>query len=246
MSIGAGSLALSRIQVLAKPGSLSLKEILKRLEEQAIQPIGIEDATEESMGWCHPHSGEPDFADARDWVTGEYLMFGLRHDQKKIPGTLYRLQLRQLLAEIERGGAGKGGRKGRGDDEKSEQSTRTMRDRAKERVKLELLKRTLPSIRLSEVVWQLESNEIWIASSSSSVFQAFDACFVKSFGLPYVMKNPGILGIDFASAFADVKSADRDIDKLTQAVPWGAFAESATEHAGVNGHADSAEEEAPF
>jgi DNA recombination-dependent growth factor C len=241
MSIGAGSLALSRIQVLAKPGSLSLKEILKRLEEQAIQPIGIEDATEESMGWCHPHSGEPDFADARDWVTGEYLMFGLRHDQKKIPGTLYRLQLRQLLAEIERGG-GKGGRKGRGDEEKSEQSARTMRDRAKERVKLELLKRTLPSIRLSEVVWQLESNEIWIASSSSSVFQAFDACFVKSFGLPYVMKNPGILGIDFAAAFADVKSADRDIHRLTQAVPWGAFAESATEQA----EAGSAEDEAPF
>lgn len=242
MSIGAGSLALSRIQVLAKPGSLSLKEILKRLEEQAIHPIGIEDATEESMGWCHPHSGEPDFADARDWVTGEYLMFGLRHDQKKIPGTLYRLQLRQLLAEIERGGS----RKGRGGEDKAEQSTRALRDRAKERVKLELLKRTLPSIRLSEVVWQLESNEIWIASSSSSVFNAFDACFVKSFGLPYVMKNPGILGIDFAAAFADVKSADRDIERLTQAVPWGAFAEAASGQMGAADAAAAVEDEAPF
>jgi hypothetical protein len=226
MSIGAGSLALSRLQVLAVPGQWKPRDIVARLREHAIVPIGVDDATEESMGWCHPHTGEPDFEDAADWLVGDSLIFGLRMDSKKVPGTLYRLQLRQLMGALQetRGDRGtKSDQDGGGSLRDRRDSSRRLRERAKERVKLELLKRTLPNIRLTEVVWQLQTNEIWLISASPAVFQAFDACFVRTFALPYAFRTPGTYGLDFDRILHGLPGADDDIERLVQAVPWGAF-----------------------
>jgi hypothetical protein len=205
---------------------MDFKDILSRLRDQAISPIAIDDTTEESMGWCHPHTGEPDFSDSSDWLVGDSLIFGLRIDTKKVPGTLYRLQLRQLLGEMERvrGERGKtASRSADKDTAKGEGASRRLREQAKERVKLELLKRTLPSIRLTEAVWQLKTNEIWLTSASSAVFQAFDSCFVKTFGLPYIFRTPGTTSIDFESLLRGDPESAADIESLLQAVPWGSF-----------------------
>jgi hypothetical protein len=225
MSIGAGSLTLSRIQVLSEPGSLNQRDVIARLQEHAIQPIAVDETTEESIGWCHPHTGEPNFEDASEWFVGDCLIVGLRMDTKKVPGTLYRLQLRQLLTALEQNPSSGSSRASKKDPDgqSSATSSRRLRERAKERVKNELLKRTLPNIRLTEVVWQMRTNEIWLTSASSAVFRAFDECFVKSFGLPYVHRTAGTFALDFEALLRGAAGAEGDVEKLIQAVPWGTF-----------------------
>lgn len=220
MSIGAGSFTLTRFQVLEKPGSRDIRSVLEVLKENRIAPIAMDEVRESSMGWCHPHTGEPDFQDALDWAHGEALVFGLRVDSKKVPGTLYRLQVRHLLDEID---AQHKGRTERGDYDATGGSRR-LKELARERVKMELLKRTLPSIKLVEILWNLQTNELWITSASQSVLDAFDECFVQSFQLPYVRLSPGVAGLDFSRLLAGTgveKPEEQRLDALTQAVPWG-------------------------
>lgn len=226
MSIGAGSFTLTRFQVLEKPGSLDLRSVIAALKEHRIAPIAMDEVRESSMGWCHPHTGEPDFQDALDWAHGDALVFGLRVDSKKVPGTLYRLQVRHLLEEIE---SQHKGRTERGDHDTTGGSRR-LKELARERVKMELLKRTLPSIKLAEILWNLQTNELWITSASQSVLDAFDECFALSFQLPYVRLSPGLAGLDFSRLLAGSgaeKSEEQRIDALTQAVPWGGLVDTA-------------------
>ena len=224
MSIGAGSLSLSRVQVLVRAGELSHKAIIAKLKDHAIAPIAVDDMTEESMGWCHPFTGEPHFDDASDWLVGDCLIFGLRCDTKKVPGTLYRLQLRQLMTALDQDrDRGRLGSSSGPDSSGKGSSSRRLRERAKERVKQELLKRTLPSIRLTEVVWNLSTHEVWLTGASSAVYQAFDACFVRTFGLPYVFRTPGTWAIDFGALLDGLAGSERTLESLIQAVPWGAF-----------------------
>jgi hypothetical protein len=226
MSIGAGSFTLTRFQVLEKPGSRDIKSVIQVLKDNRIVPIGMDEVRETSMGWCHPHTGEPDFQDALDWAYGEALVFGLRVDEKRVPGTLYRLQVRHLLEEIDQQ------HKGKTDpgEQAASGGSRRLKELARERVKMELLKRTLPSIKLVEIVWNLQNNELWVTSTSQSVLDAFDECFVHAFQLPYVRMSPGVAGLDFARLLSGTgvgHSEELRIDALTQAVPWGGMAESA-------------------
>lgn len=223
MSIGAGSFTLTRLQVLEKPGRLQHRDVIDALRRNAISPIGIDEVREHSMGWCHPHTGEPDFSDAMDWFSGDSFLFGLRMDSKKVPGTLYKLQLRSLLEEMDVGRpAGSGDR-----DEGVATKNRKLRELAKERVKQELLKRTLPSIKLVEIVWNLQNGEIWLSSSSQSVFDAFDECFTSSFSLPYVFQTPGTSGLEYSALIQGASDEDLLVEGLTQAIPWGSLATEA-------------------
>ena len=229
MSIGAGTFTLTRLQVLAKPNDLDIGQLLQGLRSEAIVPIEMDDCVEERVGWCHPYSGEPDFSDAQDWLHGEHLVFGLRIDQKKVPGTLFKLQLRSLLEEMARSHAraSKAAPESRSSDQPfSGEQGRKLKDLARDRVKTELLKRTLPSIRLVETVWNLQTTEIWITSSSQGVFDAFDVLFQKSFSLPYVFKTCGTLGVDFDLFVHGIKDESDTLERLTQCVPWGALGQN--------------------
>ncbi len=225
MSIGSGSFPLARLQLLKEQKDLQFSSVIAKLQEHRIAPIGLDDVTESAFGWCHPHTGEPDFSDARDWLQGDRLLFGLRMDAKKVPAALLRLQVQSLLEEMQQQEKKKTGKKSAAAERP--ESSRRLKDLAKERVKNELLRRTLPVIRWVEVVWNLKTGEIWLASSSSAVFETFDQCFGETFTLPYVFKTPGTLGLDFAGLVGQKPSSQKPalarLDALTQVVPWGSL-----------------------
>lgn len=193
MSIGAGALAIKRLHVLAKPMSLSFSDVVNSLRASAISPIDVEETKEEAVGFCHPFTGEPDFSDAHELVYGDAFVFGMRIDSKKIPGTLFRLQLRAALDALNAHAQ----RAGSGDDARRKRMSKKAKDAAKDRIKEELLRRTLPHIKLTEIIWHFDTNELWIASTSAGVVAQFESLFTETFGLPLVHINPGTLGLDF-------------------------------------------------
>lgn len=186
MSLGAGALALRRVQILVSPKDVRFAEILKKLKSRSITPLGIDEEREQSMGWCHPFSGEPDFDSAHDHLYGQAFVFGLRTDVKRIPGTYFRLQMKNALESLQKNEKGKGRLQGK-----------KLRDATRDRLKLELLRGTLPSVRLTEIVWHLDNNELWILSSSQAVYDDFEKMFLETFGWPLAVCTPGTLGVDF-------------------------------------------------
>jgi hypothetical protein len=208
MTLGTGAVSIRRIQVLENPTRTNFSWITERLSQKLVTPIGIDEVREESIGWCHPFSGEPSLSDARDLCYDNAFVFGLRADSKKVPGTLFRLQMKAALEALSRGPSG--------EDGKAKRIPKKLKDAARDRIRQELLKHTLPAIRLFEIVWHMDSNEIWIASTSKSGFDVFEKLFQETFALPVALINPGTMCVEFGRAMYE---PDYSLEKLCELVP---------------------------
>jgi DNA recombination-dependent growth factor C len=189
MPIATGTLALKRFQILTPVKETPFSWIVERVSKAFISPIGLDDTREETAGFCHPFTGEPKIDDPKSLIYENGFLFALRTDKKKIPATYTKLQLRAALHAL-------------GHEREDAQGTvrrvgKKIRDSVKDRLKEELLCSTLPSVRLIEVLWHLDSNQIWLTSSSAAVVSEFEKLFAEAFSLPLVTLNPGTIVFDF-------------------------------------------------
>lgn len=166
MSLLQGTLSLCRFLVLGPiPDE---KELLDGLEQDHFRPFedGME---EERVGWCdwrNPLIVPPD----KDWVSQErFAIFGLRLDTRRVPATLLKahvdLRLQKLMKEKDLAFIGKEARISLQDE-----------------VKVELLKKVLPTPKVVEVAWDLKGGVLWTTASSSKTQGALTGLFMKSFG----------------------------------------------------------------
>jgi hypothetical protein len=223
MALGAGALSLKRFQILSKNPSVSLEEALQQFKKARIDPLDLEDAREETWGFCHPFSGEPkggrNFQIAM--VEGENLLVGFRVDSKKIPGTLFRLQLKQALEGLAQA-KGNLSADSTGDSESKGTGRgiqKKYRDAAKERIKEELLKRTLPNIKLLEIVWNLNSGEVWVTSTTDSLLQKFQSEFEQAFEVQLMEFTPGIAAVSLTEVLRGSAAGKLDMQKTNDLAP---------------------------
>lgn len=166
MSLLQGTLSLRRFLVLGPiPDE---KELLDGLEQDHFRPFedGME---EERVGWCdwrNPLIVPPD----KDWVSQErFAIFGLRLDTRRVPAALLKahvdLRLQKLMKEKDLAFIGKEARISLQDE-----------------VKVELLKKVLPTPKVVEVAWDLKGGVLWTTASSSKTQGALTGLFMKSFG----------------------------------------------------------------
>ena len=166
MSILQGTVSLKRFLVLGPvPGEQDLQA---GLEQDQFRPFqdGLE---EERMGWCdwrNPLITPPD----ENWVSQErFAVFGLRIDTRRVPPALLKahvdLRLQALQKEKDLAFIGKEARISLADE-----------------VKVELLRKVLPTPRVVEVAWDLKGGILWTTASSSKAQGALTSLFIKSFG----------------------------------------------------------------
>jgi hypothetical protein len=189
MTISSGSFALRRFRLLTPSKDTPLPWITEKIEKFFIYPLRVDDSKEESVGFCHPFTGEPNLNNIHSLIYENALLFGLRFDKKKIPATFLKLQLLNALESLGHGQEDENG--------KTKKVSKKIRDTLKDKLKEELLKVTLPSVRLIEILWHLDSNEIWLLSTSSSVCEEFEKIFFDAFGLALIQITSGTLNIDF-------------------------------------------------
>ena len=167
MSILQGTVSLKRFLVLGPvPGE---KDLQAGLEQDQFRPFqdGLE---EERMGWCdwrNPLITPPD----ENWVGQErFAVFGLRIDTRRVPPALLKahvdLRLQSLQKEKDLAFIGKEARISLADE-----------------VKVELLRKVLPTPKVVEVAWDLKGGLLWTTATSSKVQGVLAQLFVKSFGL---------------------------------------------------------------
>lgn len=166
MSLLQGTLSLRRFLVLGPiPAE---EELLDGLQQDRFRPFedGVE---EERVGWCdwrNPLIVPPEDA----WVSQErFAIFGLRIDTRRVPATLLKahvdLRLQKLQKEKDLAFIGKEARISLQDE-----------------VKVELLKKVLPTPKVVEVAWDLKGGVLWTTASASKTQSALTGLFMKSFG----------------------------------------------------------------
>jgi len=166
MSLLQGTLSLRRFLVLGPVPAE--QDLLEGLGQDRFRPF--EDGTEEErLGWCdwrNPLICPPD----EDWVVQErYSVFGLRIDTRKVPTSLLKayvdLRTQELMKEKDLAFVGKEARTSLQDE-----------------IKVELLRKVLPTPRIVEVAWDLKGGMLWTTASSSKAQGALTGLFMKSFG----------------------------------------------------------------
>ena len=217
MSIATGANSIKRLQVLTPNNSVSYKWIVSRLSHGLVKPLAMDATLEESFGFCNPFSGEPKFKQAESLVFDNAFLFAFRLDRKSISSTLLKLSLKAALRSL-----------GYRDDEESmslggsqkklSKKYKEKKDAIKEKIKFELLKSALPSVKIIEVLWFLDSNEVWFFSSSNAVFGYFETIFYKVFQLDYFVKNSPLSAIPFEKV---LKKARFDFEPYMEARPVG-------------------------
>lgn len=177
MGILSGGLSLKRFLVLGPvPDEEQRNEALRQDQFRPFED-GLE---EERMGWCdwrNPLICPPD----PDWVDrGEFLMLGLRIDTRKVPPVLLKahldLKTQSLMKEKDLAFIGKEARTSLQDE-----------------IKVELLRKVLPSPKIIEIAWDTKQGILWTTATSSKAQGALTGLFMKSFGVELQPMAPLIL-----------------------------------------------------
>jgi len=166
MSILQGTVSLKRFLVLGPVPDE--KDLQAGLEQDQFRPFQ-DGSEEERVGWCdwrNPLITPPD----KDWVSQErFAVFGLRIDTRRVPPTLLKahvdLKLQSLQKEKDLAFVGKEARISLADE-----------------IKVELLRKVLPTPKVVEVAWDLKGGILWTTASSSKTQGVLSTLYIKSFG----------------------------------------------------------------
>ena len=166
MSILQGTVSLKRFLVMGPVPDE--KDLQAGLEQDQFRTFtdGLE---EERVGWCdwrNPLITPPD----ENWVGQErFAVFALRIDTRRVPSTLLKahvdLRLQALQKERDLTFVGKEARISLADE-----------------VKVELLRKVLPTPKVVEVAWDLKGGILWTTASSAKAQGMLSSLFIKSFG----------------------------------------------------------------
>jgi DNA recombination-dependent growth factor C len=153
---------------------------LQNIKLRTFQPLDPDEPDQERSGWCAP--GNPlDLGLSNEQVfnTG-YLVLGLRVDRWRVPRALLKAQLDEAVAALK----AKSGR-----DKISKKS----RDELKLRIERKLRRRVVPSVRCTDLCWNLEHGHVLFWSRSQRSKEDFRALFEQTFQLVLDEDSPYLL-----------------------------------------------------
>ena len=202
MGIYNGSLAFTRYKVLGDLGKSSIASLSKLLKPFVAPPITLDGpAKPELVGWVRPltHSDEEIVSEDSHWdmsdcqVSNSYLM-RLRYERRKVPASLVQMMYKQKLRDHLKN-TGKN-------------MPRTERQEFKEKLMQDLLKRTLPQVTYTDILWRSDEQELMVFSSSKTVRQRVEQLFHQTFGKPLDLS---LVRFDGTLAFLDDSDADEKV-----------------------------------
>ena len=196
-----GSISTSAYYVDGKLEDGFRERFLEAMVRHGFRDIAVEGEDSESWGWVNIH--DPFDAELRvDTVHWDsYFLFGLRQDVLRVPASLFKLYLKQRFEAL-KAEFGK------------DRLTKSEKENMKDLLERELRRKTLPSIKVHDVAWNLDRGELWLFATNKGVREQFEERFDRTFGLNLIPRNPYSLlerrGLD-AAALAEAARLDTTV-----------------------------------
>ncbi|MFH1033702.1 MAG: recombination-associated protein RdgC [Pseudomonadota bacterium] len=193
MGISRGGVTLTRYETIFTKTSNFWDFVDRRIRANLFLPID-EGTEEQGVGWCSIHDYlDTTFAYA-SYALDPYVVLGLRVDRRRVPASLIKRQHRQEVAKALALCEGRG-------------LSRADREDLKEKVRLDLLRRTVPQTEVLEVVWNTANGELWVATASRGKLDIFEDLFRRTFDIPPIPRIPWLLAQDLhPAAKADLEA----------------------------------------
>ncbi len=213
MGIVTGALTVARIRVVGKRPEGWRQSYRERLDEHAFQEPPQGAGKEEVEGWVQVHNLlDTSFEDYNRWLYQDVALFALRVDKKRLPAKLFKATLDKKCTAWAA-------------EREVERCPAAIRSELKDALEAEWLKRTLPSVSITEVAWNLERGEVLLHSLSESVADRFRKRFFRTFGHKTLPISP----LDW---LASKKQVDALLSKAPSPVQLGTEIRL-TDHAGA-------------
>lgn len=178
MGILSGALTARRFRVVGTLPEDFRDKFRAQLQQYAFRepPQGM--GKEEVEGWVLSHNLlESDFEDFNRWLFNEYVLLQLRVDKKRLPAKLFAATVDQKC-------------RGYAEEHQLQKCPASKRKEIKEALEMEWLKRTLPSVSVTEAVWNINQEWMILHSLSDGVAERFRKRFYQTFALKLVPYSP--------------------------------------------------------
>jgi DNA recombination-dependent growth factor C len=167
-----GSITVRRYQVRGPVPTTD--RILKGIRAHAQAPIDPMSDIEKAVGWANAEDPSDCDLSAPKVFKGESVMLGLRVDTLKPPTPVVKRLVAEKLKELGR------------------RPNRTEKQAAKDEVMHRLRARYYPSIKSTDLVWDVQAGRVLFWSHGKQLNEWLTSMFAKSFGLELVPLGPGL------------------------------------------------------
>jgi DNA recombination-dependent growth factor C len=210
MGIYNGSATFKRYRIYCNGKSPSVKKLSEALEPFKAAELRIDGTPKvESIGWVRPLTPvDKDLAetaghwDASDCQVSGGMLLRVRYERRKVSASLIAMIFRQKIAEFFQS--------------QGKPMGRIERKKLKDSIAQDLLKRTLPTVQFTDLVWKDQESELWIFSSSATscdrILQLFNQTFCDKCDLH-------ISSIDPASSWIEEDDSDLRLQLISRTEP---------------------------
>ncbi|MBI3819839.1 MAG: recombination-associated protein RdgC [Planctomycetes bacterium] len=161
--------SITRYFVEGEGADVSDVSLIKSLERERFKPLENSATETESIGWVTRESpGGSRFA-VEDVIHGHFLIFTMRHDRKRVSPTLLKIQIAGDLRAAATGRA------------EGKQMPRAQKKQIIEEAKRKLTSRALPTVALTDVVWNCENSELYVFATGAAVVEQAALLFRETF-----------------------------------------------------------------
>lgn len=164
------------------------------IERNVFTPLDPAGEAERSVGWCSIHFPLDLELTPEQYIYNEYIVLGLRIDTMTVPGSLLRIftesECRRVMHE-----------------QKKVKLSRYEKAEIKDRVKLDLKKRLLPSIKSIDLAWDWQKGVLRFFAGNEKVNVEFMELFEATFGLQLTPDGPYTMSLLEAAGLTEAEVA---------------------------------------
>ncbi|MGB0645887.1 MAG: recombination-associated protein RdgC [Bradymonadia bacterium] len=135
-----------------------------------LKPLSAESEAERAIGWCNAQYPLETEIDTPDYLYTNYMVLGMRVDTWQVPAAMVKLhtdaEVRHLMKS-----------------QNKERINRYEVAEIKERIRLQMKKKTMPTTKAVDVIWHLDDGVVRFFSTSQKAVNEFVDLFEETFQL---------------------------------------------------------------
>ncbi|MGF1571870.1 MAG: recombination-associated protein RdgC [Sumerlaeia bacterium] len=221
MPFRSGSLSARRFVVQGDVSATFDRTATMALRRYAWKPINDERAEKESFGWIDPRHPLAEAITWEDLQDGPLIFLSVRRDRKSFSKVLFLARLQERIEQVQK-------------EKGLSRLTRQHRLALQEELTVVMLKETSATSIFTELVWDRNTNEVYMTATSTTLCERISELFMSTFELKLVPQFPALKGyaalceqgleegFDAATAALGAEDAQPTAAKPTAAKPNGA------------------------
>lgn len=210
-----GSLTFKTFYVNGEPPNNFHDPYMHSLQSHFFEPLSPVGEEERSVGWVPAQDPIAEEFRRDQLFFNQYIVFAMRIDKWALPSAWVKAMLRKALAERMPELTPEEAQKQK-EDGKLRPSAKLSK-REKDKVKLEVVTdlkhKILPTMKVIDVVWDINESMVRFWSTSQSVCDEFVELFEATFGLTLDADSPFLMA-------KHLGIGEKDLETMVEADPW--------------------------